>query len=421
MIGGRYGLASKEFTPGMVKAVFDHLAGEQPKRHFTIGITDDVTHLSIPADTSFRIPRPAGEVEAMFFGLGSDGTVGANKSSVKIIGENTDLYAQGHFVYDSKKSGSVTVSHLRFGPEPILATYEIERADFVACHQFGLLEKMKVLERARDGATFLLNSPYPASEVWDHLPATVQSQLIEKHIEFWVIDANRIAEEVGMGSRINTVMQPCFFHLSGVLPADEAVARIKESVQKAYGKRGPAIVERNFAAIDRSLQDLDRVTIPEEVTSRITMRDLIPADAPDFVRNVTARMLADEGELAAGQRVPGGRHLPNRHDQVREAGDRPGDPGLGRRDLHRLRQVRHRVPSRHHPHEGVRARGARRRPRGIQVQGVPLQGAPRPSAHDPGRARRLHGVRRLRRGLPREEQDRGASQGHRHGVRDGAP
>ena len=297
VIGGRYGLASKEFTPGMVKAVFDLLAGEQPRRHFTIGITDDVTHLSIPADTSFRIPRPAGEVEAMFFGLGSDGTVGANKSSVKIIGENTDLYAQGYFVYDSKKSGSVTVSHLRFGPEPIRSTYLIDRADFVACHQFGLLEKMKVLENAREGSTFLLNSPYPAAEVWDHLPATVQAQLIEKRIEFWVIDANRIAEEVGMGNRINTVMQPCFFHLSGVLPADEAVARIKESVQKAYGKRGPAIVERNFAAIDRSLQDLDRVTIPAEVTSHIAIRDLVPDDAPDFVRNVTARMLADEGEL----------------------------------------------------------------------------------------------------------------------------
>ena len=297
VIGGRYGLASKEFTPGMVKAVFDLLAGEQPRRHFTIGVTDDVTHLSIPADTSFRIPRPTGEVEAMFFGLGSDGTVGANKSSVKIIGENTDLYAQGYFVYDSKKSGSVTVSHLRFGPEPIRSTYLIDRADFVACHQFGLLEKMKVLENAREGATFLLNSPYPAAEVWDHLPDTVQAQLIEKRIEFWVIDANRIAEEVGMGNRINTVMQPCFFHLSGVLPADEAVARIKESVQKAYGKRGPAIVERNFAAIDRSLQDLDRVAIPAEVTSHIAIRDLIPDDAPDFVRNVTARMLADEGEL----------------------------------------------------------------------------------------------------------------------------
>ena len=297
VIGGRYGLASKEFTPGMVKAIFDELGKDQPKRHFTVGIVDDVTHLSIPPDNEFRVPRPDGEVEAMFFGLGSDGTVGANKSSVKIIGENTDLHAQGHFVYDSKKSGAVTVSHLRFGPQPINSTYLIHSADFVACHQFGLLEQLKVLEPAREGATFLLNSPYPAAEVWDRLPAMVQEQLIEKHIEFWVIDANRIAKEVGMGNRVNTVMQPCFFHLSGVLPADEAVARIKESVEKTYGKRGPAVVERNFAAIDRSLQDLERVAVPAEVTSVMAVRDVVPDDAPDFVQRVTARMMADEGEL----------------------------------------------------------------------------------------------------------------------------
>ncbi len=297
VIGGRYGLASKEFTPGMVKAVFEELSKDQPKRRFTVGIDDDVTQLSLTIDSSFHLPRTEGEVEAMFFGLGADGTVGANKSSVKIIGENTDLYAQGHFVYDSKKSGSVTVSHLRFGPEPILATYEIEHADFIACHQFGLLEKMRVLDRARDGATFLLNSPYPASEVWDHLPLHVQEQVIAKGIECWVIDANRIAEEVGMGNRINTVMQPCFFYLSGVLPADEAVGHIKESVQKTYGKRGPAIVERNFAAIDRSLQDLERVAVPAAVTSRAAAADIVPADAPEFVRQVTARMMAGEGEL----------------------------------------------------------------------------------------------------------------------------
>ncbi len=297
VLGGRYGLASKEFTPGMVKAIFDELEKDQPKRHFTVGIVDDVTHLSLPPDNEFRVPRPDGEVEAMFFGLGSDGTVGANKSSVKIIGENTDLHAQGHFVYDSKKSGAVTVSHLRFGPQPINSTYLIHSADFVACHQFGLLEQLKVLERAREGATFLLNSPYPATEVWDRLPATVQAQLIEKHIEFWVIDANRIAKEVGMGNRVNTVMQPCFFHLSGVLPADEAVARIKESVEKTYGKRGPSVVERNFAAIDRSLQELERVAVPAEVTSVMAVRDLVPEDAPDFVQRVTARMMADEGEL----------------------------------------------------------------------------------------------------------------------------
>jgi pyruvate-ferredoxin/flavodoxin oxidoreductase len=296
IIGGRYGLASKEFTPGMAKAVFDELAKDKPKRRFTVGITDDVSGLSIPADTEFAITRPEGEVAAMFFGLGADGTVGANKSSVKIIGENTDMHAQGFFVYDSKKSGSVTVSHLRFGPQPIRSTYLIDKADFLACHQFGLVEKMRILERAKHGATFLLNSPYPADQVWDHLPPHVQRDLIDKEISFWVIDAASIAEQVGMGGRINTIMQPCFFYLSGVLPQDEAIQHIKESVQKTYGKRGPAVVERNFAAIDRSLQELCQVEIPSEVTATKTSRELVPASAPEFVRNVTARLMADEGE-----------------------------------------------------------------------------------------------------------------------------
>jgi pyruvate-ferredoxin/flavodoxin oxidoreductase len=296
VIGGRYGLSSKEFNPGMAKAVFDHLAAVRPKRHFTIGITDDVTHLSIPPDTEFRYRRPAGEVQAMFFGTGSDGTVGANKNTVKIIGEGTDLYAQGYFVYDSKKAGSVTVSHLRFGPNPIRSSYLIERADFVACHKFGLLGKLKVLGHARDGGTFLLNSPYPADEVWDNLPECIQDQLLELHIHFWVIDADRVAAEVGMGGRINTVMQPCFFALSGVLPADEAITRIKESVQKAYGKRGPVIVERNFAAIDRSLQELTEVKIPESGTCGGPSGITVPDDAPDFVKRVTVPLLAGEGD-----------------------------------------------------------------------------------------------------------------------------
>jgi len=295
--GGRYGLSSKEFNPGMAKAVFDQLASADPKRHFTIGITDDVTHLSIPTDTEFRYPRPAGEVQAMFFGTGSDGTVGANKNTVKIIGEGTDLYAQGYFVYDSKKAGSVTVSHLRFGPNPIRSSYLIERADFIACHRFGLLGKLKVLGHARDGATFLLNSPYPAEEVWDNLPECIQEQLVEKRLHFWVIDADRVAAEAGMGNRINTVMQPCFFALSGVLPVDDAVARIKESVQKTYGKRGPVIVERNFAAIDRSLQELTEVKVPASVTCSGSPLITVPDDAPDFVKQVTVPLLAGEGDL----------------------------------------------------------------------------------------------------------------------------
>ena len=201
-------------------------------------------------------------MQAVFVGLGADGTVGANKSSVKIIGESTDLWAQGYFVYDSKKSGSVTVSHLRFGPQPIRSTYLVDDADFVACHQFGLLEKVKVLDYAKPGATLLLNSPFPADEVWDRLPREIQRELIEKRITFWVIDADAVARETGMGNRINTIMQPCFFQLAGVLPADEALARIKESVEQTYGRRGRTIVERNFAAIDHAVERLQRVAGP---------------------------------------------------------------------------------------------------------------------------------------------------------------
>ncbi len=240
----------------------------------------------------------------MFFGLGSDGTVGANKSSVKIIGEQTDLFAQGYFVYDSKKSGSVTISHLRFGPQPIRSTYLIDDADFVACHQFGLLEKMKVVEYAKAGATMLLNSPWPAATVWDHLPAEVQRELIAKDIALYVIDADEVARATGMANRVNTVMQPCFFALSGVLPADEAIGHIKASVEATYGKRGRSIVERNFAAIDASLAALERVEIPSAVTSTTTRLNPIPADAPEFVRRVTAALLAGEGDLLPVSALP---------------------------------------------------------------------------------------------------------------------
>jgi len=304
VIGGRYGLSSKEFTPAAVKAVLDELAAERPKRRFTVGITDDVTHLSLPVDPGFRPRRPDGEVAAMFFGLGADGTVGANKSSVKIIGEHTDLFAQGYFVYDSKKSGSVTVSHLRFGPEPIRSTYLIDDADFVACHHAGLLERMKVLEFAREGATFLLNSPHPPEAVWGLLPREVQEQIVAKRIEFWVIDADRVATETGMGNRINTVMQPCFFAVSGVLPADQAIAHIKASVEATYGKRGRAVVDANFAAIDRSLEALARVEVPAAATTTRTRPATVPADAPDFVQRVTAMIMAGDGDLLPVSALP---------------------------------------------------------------------------------------------------------------------
>jgi pyruvate-ferredoxin/flavodoxin oxidoreductase len=303
VIGGRYGLSSKEMTPSMIKPIFEELGATRPKRHFTVGIYDDVTHLSLPIDTEFRRPRPAGEVQAIFFGLGSDGTVGANKASIKIIGESTDLFAQGYFVYDSKKSGSVTVSHLRFGPEPIRSTYLVEDADFVACHQFGLLGKTKVLEHAKHGATFLLNAPYGPDEVWDHLPGGIQQMLLDKAIDFWVIDAFAVADEAGMGSRINTVMQPCFFQLAGVLPPDEAITKIKGFVEKTYAKRGDAVVQRNFAAIDRSLENLAHVSVGRVTSDRATTPAVF-AGASDFVTRVTARLIAGDGDQLPVSALP---------------------------------------------------------------------------------------------------------------------
>ena len=306
VVGGRYGLASKELRPAHVKAVFDELAAEAPRPHFTVGIVDDVTHLSLAVEDGFRVSRPEGEVQALFFGLGADGTVGSTKSSVKIIGEHTDRWAQGYFVFDSKKSGSATVSHLRFGPEPIGSTYLIEDADFVACHQFGLLEQMRVLDHARPGATLLLNSPYPVDEVWGHLPRSIQEQLVAKGIELWVIDAYRVAREEGMGTRINTVMQPCFFQLAGVLPAEEAIHHIKVAIEATYGKRGRTLVAKNHAAVDRSLAELRRVDVPAEVgpDAAPPAAVTIGADAPDFVQRVTARLLAGEGDLLPVSALP---------------------------------------------------------------------------------------------------------------------
>ncbi|HEX5824545.1 MAG TPA: pyruvate:ferredoxin (flavodoxin) oxidoreductase, partial [Candidatus Limnocylindrales bacterium] len=310
VIGGRYGLSSKEMTPSMIKPIFEELSAPRPRRHFTVGIYDDVTHLSLPIDTEFRRPRPAGEVQAMFFGLGSDGTVGANKASIKIIGESTDLFAQGYFVYDSKKSGSVTVSHLRFGPEPIRSTYLVEDADFVACHQFGLLGKTKILEHAKHGATFLLNAPYGPNEVWDHLPGGVQQILLDKEIDLWVIDALAVADEAGMGSRINTVMQPCFFQLAGILPPDEAITKIKGFVEETYAKRGDAVVQRNFAAIDRSLEHLAHVPAGGVTNDRGTTPPML-ADVPDFVTRVTARLMAGDGDQLPVSALPADGSFPS--------------------------------------------------------------------------------------------------------------
>jgi pyruvate-ferredoxin/flavodoxin oxidoreductase len=296
VIGGRYGLSSKEFTPAMVKAAFDELKKDRPKRHFTVGIVDDVTHLSLPCDDSFDI-EPDDAVRAVFFGLGADGTVGANKNSIKIIGEGTDNYAQGYFVYDSKKSGATTVSHLRFGPRPIRSAYLIRSANFVACHHFPFLEKLEVLDLARPGAVFLLNSPYGPDRVWDRLPRELQQQVIEKRLRFYVIDAMAVARETGMGGRINTIMQTCFFAVSGVLPREEAIRQIKKSIEKTYSKKGEEVVRRNFAAVDHTLAHLFEVSVPGTATSTLHQAPIIPEEAPDFVKRVTALMMAGKGDL----------------------------------------------------------------------------------------------------------------------------
>jgi pyruvate-ferredoxin/flavodoxin oxidoreductase len=295
IIGGRYGLSSKDFTPAMAKGVFDEMLKTQPKNNFTIGIEDDLTHNSVDYDPTFSIEDPK-TVRALFFGLGADGTVGANKNSIKIIGEETENYAQGHFVYDSRKSGTMTTSHLRFGPKPIHAPYEVKEANFVACHQFVFLEKFDVLKYAVPGAVFLLNSVYEPDEVWDHLPRETQQGLIDKKLDFYVIDAYKVAEETGMGSRINTIMQTCFFAISGVLPRDEAIKAIKEAIKKTYGKRGEAVVKRNYEAVDKTLENLHKVEVPDQATSTISINKPVPDQAPEFVRDVLGTIIAGEGD-----------------------------------------------------------------------------------------------------------------------------
>jgi pyruvate-ferredoxin/flavodoxin oxidoreductase len=295
VIGGRYGLSSKEFTPAMVVAVYDELGKPQPKNHFTIGINDDVTNTSLRFDPTFNI-ESEDSTRALFFGLGSDGTVGANKNSIKIIGENTDLYCQGYFVYDSKKSGSRTVSHLRFGPKQIHAPYLIQSANFIACHQFDLIRKIEVLRNAADGAVFLLDSPYSADDVWDKLPQPVQQAILLRKIRLHVIDAGRVARDAGMGNRINTVMQACFFALSGVLPREQAIRQIKQAIEKSYKAKGQAVVAQNFAAVDAALDHLHEVKVPENRMNDTPLDDVVPQEASRFVREVTAEMMRGHGD-----------------------------------------------------------------------------------------------------------------------------
>jgi pyruvate-ferredoxin/flavodoxin oxidoreductase len=295
VVNGRYGLSSKEFTSAMVKGVFDELGKTNPKNHFTVGIQDDLSHTSIDYDPAFTTEDEQG-VEAVFFGLGSDGTVGANKNSIKIIGEETPNYAQGYFVYDSKKAGSVTVSHLRFGPNPIHSTYLVSRANFVGCHQFVFLEKYDVLKNIKDGGVFLLNSPFGPDQVWDNIPREVQKQVIDKKLKFYVIDGYHVAKETGMGVRINTIMQTCFFAISGVLPREEAIKCIKDSIKKAYGRKGEEIVKKNYAAVDQTLANLFEVKYPSKVTSTIERPPVVPQHAPEFVKKLTAEIMAGRGD-----------------------------------------------------------------------------------------------------------------------------
>ncbi len=305
VVGGRYGLGSKEFTPAMTKAVFDNLKLALPKNHFTVGINDDVSHSSLDFDPSFSITH-ADTVCSVFFGLGADGTVGANKNSIKIIGEETDYGAQGYFVYDSKKSGSVTISHLRFGPREIRAPYLIGVGDanFVACHQFSFLEKFDMLRYAKPGGVFLLNSIYEPEEVWEHLPAEVQRDIIEKKLRFYVIDGYKVAEKTGMGSRVNTIMQTCFFAISGILPKEEAIEQIKKSIKKTYGKRGEAVVNMNFAAVDGTVENLHEVKVPASVSSTFVRRPAVPANAPAFAHDVIGPISIFEGDDLPVSKMP---------------------------------------------------------------------------------------------------------------------
>lgn len=302
IVGGRYGLGSAEFNAAMAKSVLDNLAADKPRNHFTVGIHDDLTNTSLEFDPDYRIPQEVHK--SMFYGLGSDGTVGANKNSIIIIGENTGNYAQGYFVYDSKKAGAVTVSHLRFGKDPIRSTYLLKQADFIACHNFSFLEKYDMLGNAEQGGTFLLNSPYGADDVWDNIPQEVQQTIIDKKLKFYVIDAIKLAAELGLGARINTIMQAAFFKISGILPVDQAVEAIQKSIKKSYGRKGERVVKMNFDAVDAGLKNVEEVSVPSSATSKHNMKPAVPANAPEFVQNVTARIIEGKGDQLPVSAMP---------------------------------------------------------------------------------------------------------------------
>jgi Pyruvate/2-oxoacid:ferredoxin oxidoreductase gamma subunit len=420
VIGGRYGLSSKEFTPAMVKAVYDELLqARRPSNHFTVGILDDVTHTSLPVDYGFDIEEPEDVVRAVFYGLGSDGTVGANKNSIKIIGEDTPNYAQGYFVYDSKKSGSITVSHLRFGPKPIRAPYLIRRANFIAVHQFFMLEQHNVLKACRERRGLPAEqSLRPGRGVG---PPAAPGAGADHQEEAALLCDRRLqgrAELPGMGRRINTVMQTCFFAISGVLPREEAIAAIKHAVEKTYGKRGEAIVRKNHEAIDNTLANLlrrERAHDGDEHGRACACR--YPAGR---ARVCAARDGGDHRRprrRVAGERAAGGRHLPHGHREVGEARDRTGSPRVGRGAVHPVRQMRAGLPalgdSRQDLPEGELSSSA---PSGLQGDRCAAEGVQGAKVHPAGRGGGLHGLQAVRGGLSGEGQDRGEAQGHQHGA-----
>ena len=415
VIGGRFGLSSKEFHPGMVKAVFDELAKPSPKNHFTIGIMDDVTHTSLPFDPDFDVERP-GVVRAVFFGLGADGTVGANKNSVKILADETGEDAQGYFVYDSKKSGAVTISHLRFGPGPIRSAYLVRRASFVGCHQFEFVNRLDVLETAEDGAAFLLNSPHGPDRVWDQLPVEVQQQIVEKRLRFYVIDAYRVAREAGMKNRINTVMQTCFFAISGVLPADRAIEKIKEAIAETYASKGADVLRRNNEAVDRTIAALAEVPCPDRVTSTRQRPPVVSDAAPDFVKRVTGVILANHGDRLPVSAFPVDGTWPmgtTRWEKRNIATEIPVWDSSLCIQCNKCALVC--------PHAAIRAKvyepaAARRRAGHVPVHGFQGGGFRRVQVHDPGCAGRLHRVLALRDVLPRKGQVEPEAQVHQHGA-----
>ncbi len=414
LVGGRYGLSSKEFTPAMVKAVFDNLAASKPKNHFTVGINDDVTHTSLDFDAGFSTESDR-TVRAVFYGLGADGTVGANKNSIKIIGEDTDNYAQGYFVYDSKKSGSTTVSHLRFGPEPIRSTYLVTQANFVACHQPIFVERYDILKDAIPGGTFLLNTPYSAEEIWGKLPRVYQEHIVAKKLKMHVIDAVKVARESGMGGRINTVMQVCFFAISGVLPRQEAIDAIKQSIKKTYGKKGEEIVQMNLKAVDNTLAHLHEVKVPSRVDSQIELPPSVSAEAPEFVRTVLGEMIAGCGDRLPVSQMPCDGTFPlatSRWEKRNIALEIPVWDSAVCIQCGKCAMVC--------PHAVIRAKAYEPNilgsaPATFKVRGRARQGMEGPEVHDPGCSRRLHGLRVVRGRLSRQEQERAAAESDQHG------